>query len=439
MKLKETKIIFILSAFILAAFYLPNLSRATSFSSTDFSVDNPVIDQGAKTSTSTNFGLGQSLSQTAIGKSTSTNFQLWSGFQYYFKVNSNTLTATSGDSQVVLNWTVPSTFLGIAVSSYEVGVGTVSGSYVFTDRGNVTTYTQTGLTNSTPYFFKIKAKSAGGLFLVFSNEATATPAGSVSPSPTPTGGGGGGGYTPPSTGSASVTLKGLAYPGSAVTILKDGQVAAVTPADPGAAFSVTVSNLAAGSYAFGVYTKDKDGNQSPTQSFPETVSDSTSVTVDSIFLGPSIALSSSIIKKGETETIFGFTVPNSPVTVFTHSNQQFTNQVTSANTGAWSQAFNTALLDLGGHTSQSQTAHANLVSAYSQLAAFQVADHTVNNVPGECKRSDLNCDGRVNLTDFSILLYFWQQANPSNARVDINKSGTVDLTDFSILLYDWTG
>jgi hypothetical protein len=56
-----------------------------------------------------------------------------------------------------------------------------------------------------------------------------------------------------------------------------------------------------------------------------------------------------------------------------------------------------------------------------------------------CIRSDLNCDGRVNLTDFSILLFYWNQANPANARADINRSGVVDLTDFSIMLYDWTG
>src|SRR5690606_20778745 len=121
---------------------------------------NPAITQGSSSSSSANFGLGQSLGQTAVGKSTSTSFQLWSGFQYYFKVNANTLSATAGSGQIALSWTVPATYLGSAITSYEVGVGTVSGSYNFTDRGNVTNYTQPGLNNGTTYYFKIKAKAA---------------------------------------------------------------------------------------------------------------------------------------------------------------------------------------------------------------------------------------------------------------------------------------
>ncbi|MBI3571906.1 hypothetical protein HY091_00005, partial [Candidatus Kaiserbacteria bacterium] len=52
---------------------------------------------------------------------------------------------------------------------------------------------------------------------------------------------------------------------------------------------------------------------------------------------------------------------------------------------------------------------------------------------------DLNCDGGVNLTDFSILLFFWKATNPTNARADINHDGSVNVVDFSIMLYQWTG
>jgi len=440
MKLRETKIALVLTILSLIVFSLPQLGRATDYSSTNFSVNNPVIDAGQSSTASANFGLGQSVSQTAIGKSTSANFQVWSGFQYYFKVTANTLTATPGDTQVVLNWTVPSTFLGIAVSSYEVGVGTVSGSYVFTDRGNVTTYTQTGLTNGTPYFFKIKAKSAGGLFLVYSNEATATPVGVVTPPPPPPPpGGGGGGGGGGGTGNGVLIVKGLAYPSSQVSLLKDGQLVATTTADPGAAFNIQLSSLAAGTYSFGVYSVDADGLKSPTFTFPETFTTGVTITVDNIFLGPSIGLSHSIIKKGDTITAFGYTVPSSEVNLYIHSTQEFIEKVSSAANGAWVKAFNTTPLDLGSHDSKSQANKNSLLSAYSNTVGFAVADRSVETPVGECKRSDLNCDGRVNLTDFSILLYFWQQSNPSNARADINKSGTVDLTDFSILLYDWTG
>ena len=50
--------------------------------------------------------------------------------------------------------------------------------------------------------------------------------------------------------------------------------------------------------------------------------------------------------------------------------------------------------------------------------------------------ADLNRDGKVNLIDFSIMLFHWGNPDPV---ADINEDGTVDLTDFSILLFNWTG
>ncbi|MBX4191594.1 MAG: fibronectin type III domain-containing protein [Candidatus Doudnabacteria bacterium] len=438
MKLKETKRVLICLVILSAFFLLPKSGNTTDYSSSNFTVKDPVVDGGSSSSSSANFGLGQSINQSAIGISTSTNFQLWSGFQYYFKVNANVLTATPGNAQASLSWTVPSTFLGATISSYEVGVGTTSGSYVFTDRGNVTNYTQTGLSNGTQYFFIIKAKTAGGFFLVFSNEASATPTAPVTPPPPPPGGGGGG-YTPPPSGNAILIIKGLAYPSSQVTVLRDGQIVAVTTADPGAGFNIQLSNLGVATYNFGVYSTDKDGLKSPTFSFAETFSSGVTIVVDNIFLGPSIGLTHSIIKKGETITAYGYSAPSAEVKVFFNSPEEFIETTTTASSGAWTKPFNTSVLELGSHTSKSQAGNGSLLSDYSQTIGFAVGNNSVETPVGSCKRSDLNCDGRVNLTDFSILLYFWQKTAPSNPRADINSSGLVDLTDFSILLYDWTG
>jgi hypothetical protein len=59
-------------------------------------------------------------------------------------------------------------------------------------------------------------------------------------------------------------------------------------------------------------------------------------------------------------------------------------------------------------------------------------------MPDVGRMADVNCDGRVNLTDFSILLFFWQQRTPSNGRADMNNDGIVDVVDFSIMLFQWT-
>ncbi len=64
----------------------------------------------------------------------------------------------------------------------------------------------------------------------------------------------------------------------------------------------------------------------------------------------------------------------------------------------------------------------------------------ITNADCQCDtHGDINKDTRINIVDFSILMYFWQDINPSNPCADINKDGVVNLTDFSIMLYWWTG
>ncbi len=51
-------------------------------------------------------------------------------------------------------------------------------------------------------------------------------------------------------------------------------------------------------------------------------------------------------------------------------------------------------------------------------------------------RADLNRDKKVNLVDFSILLFNWKTGD---SVADINQDGDVNLQDFSIMLFQWTG
>ena len=53
---------------------------------------------------------------------------------------------------------------------------------------------------------------------------------------------------------------------------------------------------------------------------------------------------------------------------------------------------------------------------------------------------DLNVDGKVNIVDFSILLFHWgEDGGDSSPPADINHDGIVNLTDFSVMIFHWTG
>ena len=92
------------------------------------------------------------------------------------------LTATAGNGQVALSWSAPASDGGSPITTYKLYRGTVAGGE--SDTGITvtgTSYTNTGLTNGTTYYFVVSAVNAvgeGGL----STEASATP-GSVPSAP----------------------------------------------------------------------------------------------------------------------------------------------------------------------------------------------------------------------------------------------------------------
>ena len=83
------------------------------------------------------------------------------------------LTATQGNAQVALSWTASS-----GAASYNIYRGTTAGGESGTPLATgvtATSYTNTGLTNGTTYYYKVAAVNAGGTSAL-SNEASATPA-----------------------------------------------------------------------------------------------------------------------------------------------------------------------------------------------------------------------------------------------------------------------
>ena len=52
----------------------------------------------------------------------------------------------------------------------------------------------------------------------------------------------------------------------------------------------------------------------------------------------------------------------------------------------------------------------------------------------DISEGDLNCDSIINLTDFSILMYYWGTTDDT---ADINEDDIVNISDFSIMMYYW--
>lgn len=430
MKFSNIKLIIsVLTIYICVA----NFSYATNYDSSSFKINNPVITSGQNNSSSTNFNISQSVSQSVIGKASSTNFQLWSGFQYFFKANSNTLTSTPGNSVVNLSWSVPQTFLGVSVGYYELGVGTSSGNYVFENVGNVTNFTKTGLSNNTTYFFKIRSKTLGGTFLSFSNESSATPSGTNNNS--------GSGSGNLNSGTNKIIFSGTGYPNSNVFLLKDSNLFTSSVSDSDGNFKIEYSSLNSGNFDFALYAKDPQGKRSPLSLFSVLFSGNQTKEFKNIIIPPTISLNNKKVKQGDSLNVFGFAQKNSKVNIHLVDNGQTKKfEVISGPEGFYNYNLSTIKFNFSVYQIYSFTRYLNSISENSEKLDFEIGEITIPypNFNGCPQKADLNQDCKVDLVDFSILAYWYLKSN-FPTEVDFNLDSKIDLIDFSILAYNWTG
>lgn len=435
--------------FLLAILYLltsnlayAEISKGTSMSSDNFRIldSQHSIVGGLASASSTLFGLITVMGDFAIGSASSTNFGLRSGFLYYPKVTAPVLnTATAGDAQVVLSWTAASAFSGWNIGGYNV-CHKSSGAYTCVDVGNVVSSTKTGLTNGTTYTFKIETYDGLAVKNVIaeSNEKTAAPAAAATPTPTPGGsggggGGGGGGTTTTTSGTGTIILKGTAYPNSTVNILLDGVFVSQIDVDANSRFEITLNAVPAGSRLVNLFSTDINNRKSITIGFTVTVTANTTTTLTNVLMPPTIAINTTSVAKGQSLRIFGYAEPTAEVNIHVASEETVTKTISDSN-GAYALLFNTTPLAEEEHITKSRALFEALVSPFSHTLQFFVGRGTI------FKTADLNKDGKVNIIDFSILLFWW---NTNQARgldiADINDDGKVNIVDFSIMLFQWTG
>ena len=257
---------------------------------------------------------------------------------------------------------------------------------------------------------------------------------SATPSTVPVAGGGGG-YTPPSS---ILVLQGITSPGAIITILKDGEIFIVgQEADSSGNFEMRIFDISAGVHTFSFRVKDKENRESVAFSVTFTLSEAMTTTISGIFLPPTVGLKGNVLK--------GETAPQSEVSIsISSAGKEVVKNTKAKIDGTWS-------YDLGNANLQEKTLYIikakasspdGLMSAFSQSLEFyfKKAILGVPEVPEVPKvpgiPADLNGDGKVNLIDFSILLYWWGKNKPG---VDLNNDGVVGLRDFSIMMYYWTG
>ncbi|MEA3398255.1 MAG: hypothetical protein U9R06_00735 [Patescibacteria group bacterium] len=317
----------------------------------------------------------------------------------------------------------------------------------------------TGLTNGTAYTFYIRCLDDENVpdttDYIISFELSAGSGGGGGGGGGGSGGGGGGGFGqedgsgignllpyPPLPDLPGVAFSGWAYPLSQVYVLKDGQQEGAVSANISAEFGAFLPDLNQGVYTFGVWSEDSDRRKSTTLTTTFWIDDGTQTVVSGLILPPTIELSRNSILSGEALEVFGQSAPGGTVEIWFYpqssgaplESQIIKNTAVVNDSGKWSKIISTNGLTNGTYNIKAKTAIPDAGESDFGL----VLDVSIGGVIEErvCAGADLNGDGWVNITDFSILLYWW---GTDDMCADQNQDGIVNLTDFSIMMFYWTG
>ena len=237
---------------------------------------------------------------------------------------------------------------------------------------------------------------------------------------------------------ALLVVTGYTAPGSFITLGENGTVIATSLSAGDGSYTLSVSGLSSSEHVFSV--SGTDSNNLTTAITTETVYTlpQTVTTVSDVLLSPTIQVTPPTIAPGDALTISGSAKPLTTVNVFTES-PLVSYAVTSDANGAWTYQLTSATTRT--YQPGQYRAYAN---AQEDSGTQSITSNTVNftvalppnsdNPPPNCDIShgDLNCDTKTNLTDFSILLFYWRT---NRKKADINSDGSVNLTDFSIMMF----
>lgn len=227
-----------------------------------------------------------------------------------------------------------------------------------------------------------------------------------------------------------VIFHGFAFPKGTIFLLKENQNFATTVADEKGEFRIDINQVFRGTIQF--LLKAQDDNKRPSVDLPFSVETDPSkvVVIANLIFAPTIELSKEKANPGDLIEIRGKSVPNAKIEirVINPEGKETIFETGVDASGNWKHLLDTKGLKNGKYRIRAKAFAFGESSVFSRIVSFDLGV--------VCKIADLNCDGRVNIIDFSILMFYWNKTEP---KADINGDGRVNVIDFSIMMANWTG
>ena len=251
------------------------------------------------------------------------------------------------------------------------------------------------------------------------------------------GGGGGSGGSNTRLGDTQISVVGLAYPGSTVNILLDTQSVGNVRASNLGRFEFTTA-ASPGTASMGFWALDSNNTRSVTVNSTFDVTQGAITNIAGIVIPPTVRVPNPQVNPGDQVVLSGQSVPNAQIEINVNNNE-LVERTSATSGGTWTFTLDTNKLRVAEHTIKVRSIIGT--PPLTSQSIFSTALQLFVGVNGRVTTpSDLNRDGRVNLVDFSILIFWWGTNGGNSAPpADINGNARVGIEDFSILLFNWSG
>lgn len=229
---------------------------------------------------------------------------------------------------------------------------------------------------------------------------------------------------------ATLNFAGKAFPKGTLFLVEKSEGGSVTresmPINDDGSFRLWGVPADAGLYA--LYFKDKDGRQTLSKVYTDGNFFNGALSFTNILVSPTIELTRTLITRGDLVKIVGQATPENQVKILVDHSTWYETKAT--NDGTFSLLIPTNDFTFGSHSLQAKQTlpGSSIESDFSLTAGFVVSSAKVAG-------ADLNLDGKITITDWSIFLGSWKDQNAENRqRLDLNHDGKVDVNDLSIFL-----
>ncbi len=242
----------------------------------------------------------------------------------------------------------------------------------------------------------------------------------------------------------TLIISGLTSPGMFLTFIEGGNIIGSNLASEDGTFTNSFPGLPSGEHTIVIYGSDLDNHITPGVYLENLfMVTQTTVSVSNVLIPPTISIDKEEIQQGETINVLGRGAPDHTSIVFTEPPLQSHEALTDSS-GIYQYSIEDTIdFEYGDHKVYALLQNElGAQSRQSIMLFFRVgsAGDPGDNGGEQCSiiRGNLDCDAdnQVNLTDFSILLYYWGSGSASS---DINGDGVVNLIDFSIMMFYWNG